>query len=388
MTETCTIEVIDTTLNFGLVRHGLSVELMLMGVRNPEILEHEFNLFKLLADRYPTSPYFLKPVRCDAEGAFYRDYKPQPLETVRAEILRQYRPVPEGPTLETPKVEEISKTDETLEILETLKTEETLETLETPFDGMPPLEKVSRGGNVSSASELATNKLPPHQQIWQYVIEIATAMKYLHDAGIIHRNLCLTTISVDKTILLADLISAAQYVDGVAKPPFPPMFAGAIHPETSKYKVINHSSIHKLFTAPEASEHPDKFSPASDMYAFGLLIHYLITGVYPPGFFFDPVHMQEEIRKRNENNPEAEFPAVNLFHIPEFGSLITDCLYLDPNLRPQFNEEFIARLERIGTVLAEQPLAWWLGKVSKTPVSKPTVSTPISRDLMATCKLL
>src|SRR3989338_5959525 len=87
MTETCTVEVLA---NAGLVRHGLSVELMLMGSRDLAMVEHEYAMFKLLEERHPTSAYFLKPVRCDAEGAFYRAYNPETLIQHRALLLTNH----------------------------------------------------------------------------------------------------------------------------------------------------------------------------------------------------------------------------------------------------------------------------------------------------------
>lgn len=354
MSDTCTIEILE---NEGLVRHGLSVELMLMGTRDLTIFEREYDLFKHLEDTYPDNSYFLKPAKCTMEGAFYKMYNPRTLYQARSDLLQQ------GPNKVT-----VNETTNDNPVVENQQ-EDTL------------MEAIPEENSINFS---VRNYLPPHQRLWGYVIEVAEAMRYLHQAGIIHRNLSVYTVSAGKNIILSDLISAARYNDDTSNPEIPPMFSGVIYSDKSSYRVINNSSMSPIWTAPEAYKDPTKFSPASDMYSFGILAHHLVSGYTPNGIFFDPVQLNDHIEQFNKQLEESNSPldpAVNLTHIQEFMSLLQDCLSPDPSLRPSFNDEFMQRLERIRILIEEQSIDQWLKKKSEN-------SSSSKFDLSQYCKLL
>jgi hypothetical protein len=392
MSETCTIEDVETTVDFGLIRHGLSVELMLMGVVDLTIIEREYDLYKLLEDRYPKNPYFLRPVRCDADGAFYRNYSILSLSKARTALLERYQDNQQKrDELAIQSTQAVENVDDTVNFNSTTENidsdpvtvssnpDENIFVGSTGNIGLTG--NVGPTGNVESG-ECQLKESLPHHQLWTYVIEIAEAMKLLHEAGIIHRNLSVSTVGASDHIVISDLISAARYSESGVIPESPPMFAGAIYTETSEYKIVGSSSIHKYYTAPEARNDPTKFSPASDMYSFGVLVHDLVTGIYPVNVDgnFDPDQMDHLIQAFNKEYPDREFPAVNLSHIEEFKSLITDCLRTEPEERPRFDDTLLSRLNVVGEIIKNQPLEWWI-KISE----KSAVERSVSKDI---CQLL
>ncbi|AYV82105.1 MAG: TKL protein kinase [Homavirus sp.] len=291
----------DTTNNTQYVSHDPYIDLIYAEIKNPPMLMFEYNIFKELQEKYPDSPYFIKPY------ILYSDTIPMyhMYNTTYIDNLRSQRDV---------KLENF-------------------------------LHKCS---SKEELSEYVDNEEMLIIQKWQYIIDIANGIKLLHDEGIIHRNLCSRCISINNGVAtITDLSSCAKkMIDGKYEPNVPPMFGGHYyigHP----YYVVSGSTIGYKWTAPEAQLNTTKFSVKSDAFAFGMLISE-IYGAMCPAFQLgvlsdnDPhyVNFSKLIwRYQNDWTPD-----ISRYYSKDIMPIIKQCISPNPDQRPLFDDNFIKKL--------------------------------------------
>lgn len=176
------------------------------------------------------------------------------------------------------------------------------------------------------------------EELMSVMTQVASALDYIHEKGVCHLSLKLNNILVGKgkpgidlflsDIALAKMINPAAVVsrsykataDALEAFPVEVLKSGEerylSHPiETSKVSKLTASFMQSFaFLAPEQKKH-EKVGAAADVYAFGVLAYYLISGTFPEAIFPSP----------SEIAPEYEY---------DWDSVIEQCLNYAADLRP------------------------------------------------------
>ena len=165
--------------------------------------------------------------------------------------------------------------------------------------------------NLETAVE---NKSLSNEQIVIIIYQIIEGMKYVHHCKIIHRDLKPTNILItdDGTIKICDF--------GISKL------------MTLEEQSMTRGLGTQKYMAPEILNEEDDYNEKVDVYSFGVLMFFVISGGQMPKIkLFD-------IPK----GKKAEIPS----SFTDFArSLINDCWNLSPDERPSFNE-ILNRLEK------------------------------------------
>jgi eukaryotic-like serine/threonine-protein kinase len=178
--------------------------------------------------------------------------------------------------------------------------------------------------------------------IFQAVVE---AVAYLHQHGIIHRDIKANNIKLSSsgTVKLLDF--------GIAKDGTAP-----------RLTMVGHVIGTLVCLAPEQLE--GKADARSDVWALGVLLYQMITGRMP----FEPDTLEklyEQIKKARYLAPSSLNPAIS----PELETLIAHCLKKKPPERPA---SAAALLQEVQRLIAPQPKS-----ATSQPVTKPQTA-PVS----------
>ena len=143
---------------------------------------------------------------------------------------------------------------------------------------------------------------------------IASAMAYLHNHNIIHRNLKTSNILLDKSLY--------------------PKLAGFIISKEIKDNSTENSTKIKgtpAYLAPEVLLNK-KFSKSSDIYAYSYIIYEIMTGKKPFNKNISPLQIKKRVAEKGER-PKFENPIKEVYK-----NLIERCWSQNPELRPTFEE--------------------------------------------------
>ena len=152
-------------------------------------------------------------------------------------------------------------------------------------------------------------KLLSKSQIVFSIYQIAEGMKYVHFRNVIHRDLKPSNIVIakDGTIKISDF--------GISKIVDPD---SCIIPKTTGIGTL-------FFMAPEIVREEENYNEKVDVYSFGVLIYFILSGGEMPKIKIHEIC----------NGKKAQIPS-------EFTQLARDlinsCWNFDPNQRPSFNE--------------------------------------------------
>jgi len=141
---------------------------------------------------------------------------------------------------------------------------------------------------------------PTPQQCYEWVMNIALALNYLHNEDMIHRNLSPASILLDKNR------NAKLGGFGLVKTT-----------KLSNVKTAGHRSDHWIWLAPEILER-GSVTEKSDVYAFGSILYWLLTRVspYPQGA-----------------KSKVQQPAIPVFIHETYRSIIEGCWQVVPDHR-------------------------------------------------------
>jgi serine/threonine protein kinase len=172
----------------------------------------------------------------------------------------------------------------------------------------------------------------PWSKKWQWAIEICRGISYLHQSGILHRDLKSENILLTKNLAAkigdlgvaqADAFLSENEAKVVQKGLQDQRF---ISPEKLKQKII---LLKKGMSESEGNLIPD--TPAMDIYALGLVFWEMLTGKNPRHY--------SEMSKTDLENWIKNAPGFEREKIPEncpsqWKQIITMCLDFDPTKRP------------------------------------------------------
>jgi serine/threonine protein kinase len=183
----------------------------------------------------------------------------------------------------------------------------------------------------------------PAPEMMRIVRDVASALDYAHEQGVIHRDIKPSNIMLEKNAgraLLMDFGLALSVSEGTMGDTF-----GSAH-----------------YIAPEQAVSSAKAVPQSDLYSLGIVIYEMLAGKVP---FDDPSAMSVALKHLNEVPPPITMYNPDL--PPAVERVIMRALDKDPNRRYATGMEFVAALDE---ALAIVPLA------SELTPSRPSAPMP------------
>lgn len=178
-----------------------------------------------------------------------------------------------------------------------------------------------------------TTALPLHEAI-AILRDVAAALAYAHEAGIVHRDIKPENILLsDGTAMVADFGIARAMVDAATSPP-----ADALTMEGRLTKAGTLLGT-PAYMAPEQAG-GESVGPPADVYAWGMVAYEAFTGAHP---FAGKASAQQLIVAHMTERPKhiEHAPCVLSGHIAR---LVMDCLEKDPDRRPRTGRELIEAL--------------------------------------------
>jgi len=173
---------------------------------------------------------------------------------------------------------------------------------------------------------------------WQWSLEMTQGLFYLHQKGIIHRDLKAENVLID------------QY--GCAK---------------LSATVVSMGLNDKRFIAPENLKDPTKSNPSTDIYALGLVFWQMSTGKIVPR---NPSDMSEEELENWFKGKMIEREMIPSKCPDTFKSLILSCWMNEPLKRPTA-EDILKELILMGTQYHPQPILFQAALLSLFLVMEP-----------------
>ncbi|RME81633.1 MAG: serine/threonine protein kinase, partial [Planctomycetota bacterium] len=202
------------------------------------------------------------------------------------------------------------------------------------------------------------NKRIPFQQIVDYAIQMAEALDYAHEQGVIHRDIKPANIMVTKRghIKIMDF--------GLAK-------------TKSHFASLTQSGDilgTPYYMSPEQAQGKTDIDERSDIYSLGVVLYEMITGIKP--FKGDSSHVVLYKHIYESPLPPSQFVA-NL-HL-SLETIVLKCLEKDPSQRFQSAKELLRTLQSLPANL-DSPLSFeecpTLGPSSIEKTEIPTILTP------------
>ena len=221
------------------------------------------------------------------------------------------------------------------------------------------------------------------EELLSILDQIADALDYVHQAGVVHRGLKLSNILIGRrqsgmNVFVSDLglskiVSAGKVVlrtfktvaEALGSVPPEAGSEGRYAPgpiEVEKQSRLSHSFLQSFaFLAPEQKRF-EHVGMHADIYAFGVLAYYLIAGHFPEGIFAMP----SEIAPEYHHN---------------WDHLITQCLHYDPKKRPAELRPLLEKIKKAENQSKMRPTAeiniWNVTEPDEAPsLSQPFLRIP------------
>ena len=187
---------------------------------------------------------------------------------------------------------------------------------------------------------------PIHFERCIYLLkQVCSSLKEAHEMGLVHRDIKPHNIMICNQGGISDFIKVLDF--------------GLV---MDFHKQNNNDTLSgtPLYMAPETVLNSGQVDSRADIYSFGVMAFYMLTGKYPIGDkSFTPV---EILKKQINDKPHnlSELMSGQLIPI-ELYNLINQCLEKDPDLRPQSVNEISKRLTDSQRVPWTEELAtfWW-----------------------------
>ncbi|CAM4381951.1 protein kinase [Corallococcus exiguus] len=211
-------------------------------------------------------------------------------------------------------------------------------------------------------SDFVRTKRPMELESVVWVMDqMLAALEAAHRAGVVHRDLKPANVFVVET---AQAPASVKLVDfGIAK-----LLESHDTPLTADGSVIGTPE----YMAPEQIRSGGDVSPATDLYAVGVMMFQLLTGVRP--FQGDSVQVMFAHMEERSPAPSSRVPGLP----PELDSLVLQLLQKESTRRPPSAEAVRERLKRVP--LRSVPRAPSLPKPDATPTTTPVAGDTVTHS--------
>ncbi|MFN8444470.1 MAG: serine/threonine-protein kinase [Caldilineaceae bacterium] len=219
-----------------------------------------------------------------------------------------------------------------------------------------------------SLRDLVGQQRLPLELALQIALGIAQALAFIHKAGCVHRDL------KPENILFRTTPQRDRSLANHETPPLPILIDFGVAARAGESRFVSGS---RLWMAPELQtayeRYPLPVDPAWDLYALGLLVCYMISGVTPRRRSYDWASY-ESYRQRALTLLDREFKsriAAESKVRPQLKELLNRTLAQDAAARPsadQFAGELIEILRQLGVPIAQNgtSAAFWPIKPTRT----------------------
>ncbi|MBZ4373944.1 serine/threonine-protein kinase [Corallococcus sp. AS-1-6] len=189
--------------------------------------------------------------------------------------------------------------------------------------------------------------------------QMLAALGAAHRAGVVHRDLKPANVFIAETPQTPASVKLVDF--GIAK-----LLESHDTPLTADGSVIGTPE----YMAPEQIRSGGDVSPATDLYAVGVMMFQMLTGVRP--FLGDSVQVMFAHVEERSPAPSSRVPGLPL----ELDSLVLQLLQKDPTRRPSSAEAVRERLKRIP--LRSAPQAPSLPRPDATPMTTPSAGDTVT----------
>ena len=203
-----------------------------------------------------------------------------------------------------------------------------------------------KDGDPHTLADVETSDLE-EEYIHQWFIELAAALDYIHAQGIVHRDIKLNNVllSADKHVILSDFGVSRFFSDNLRREV--KAINTMISAATNSRLVMGTQG----YMAPEV-ERGEEATPAADTYSLGIMIVYLLTGVW-------------------YENGSKVLQLLDTFEL-SWNQVVPQMLAENPKERPT---NLSALASKLGTTISAKEAA-----TSSTTDSRNSVGSRVSRD--------
>ncbi|MFH1299852.1 MAG: serine/threonine protein kinase [Planctomycetota bacterium] len=192
----------------------------------------------------------------------------------------------------------------------------------------------------------------PESRVIHLLKQIAGSLSEAHSLGVIHRDVKPANIFLTHRGGVYDFIKLLDF--GLVK--------AVDGREQASLTSTNSMAGTPMYLSPEGISHPDSVDARSDLYAFGAVAYYLLTGTT----VFDGSSIIEICMKHTQEQPETPSERLGKPVSEDLEQIVMQCLEKDPAKRPQTAAEIIQALSACqldGKWTIQDASEWWKHKM-------------------------
>jgi len=193
--------------------------------------------------------------------------------------------------------------------------------------------------------------------------QVAGSLAEAHQLGVIHRDIKPANIFLTHRGGVYDFIKLLDF--GLVK--------AVDGREQASLTSANAMAGTPMYLSPEGIRHPDQVDARSDLYAFGAVGYYLLTGTT----VFDGESIIEICMKHTQDQPESLSGRLGKPVSADLEKIIMQCLEKEPEKRPQSASELVlalSRCEHEGQWTLQDASEWWQVHMEARPALDQTTT--------------
>ncbi|QDU04772.1 Serine/threonine-protein kinase PknB [Gimesia chilikensis] len=218
----------------------------------------------------------------------------------------------------------------------------------------------------------------PEARVIHLLKQVAGSLAEAHQLGVIHRDVKPANIFLTHRGGVYDFIKLLDF--GLVK--------AVDGREQATLTSTNAMAGTPMYLSPEGIKNPDRVDARSDLYAFGAVGYYLLTGTT----VFDGESIIEICMKHTQDDPESPSERLGKPVSADLEQIIMQCLEKDPDQRPQSASELVlslTRCEEDGQWSLLDASEWWrVHMESRAALEKTATDVPRTRGASADATLI